>query len=237
MMKRGEVHRRARHELSITLLIDTKEAKVCFAEAGTKVVEVLCGLLSLPLCTVSNVLTQDRMAGSVGNLLASAERQDANYSGKEQHLSPAVSVGTLCRLEELLGAGLTNCNTRFYTCENTNTRRSCGFLSASSGVACPSCKGRMFDPMRVTSDNEAMAAGGTSRACTYTIKDDLSMTPAPSLLSGITMLAHCGVEDITVLERKTVKIGKEEALGILSAALKSKTVLTDVFLPKKNARY
>ena len=91
------------------------------------------------------------------------------------------------------------------------TGRSCGFLSARSGSACPACKGRMFDPMLLSSENEEVATAGRKwQASAYTIKDDLWVSPAPSLLSGITLLAHCGVQDLSVLERKTVKIGKEE---------------------------
>jgi hypothetical protein len=45
---------------------------------------------------------------------------------------------------------------------------------------------------------------------TYTIKDDLSVTPASNLLSGITVLAQCGVKDISASQEKIVKIGKEE---------------------------
>ncbi|KAM0860693.1 hypothetical protein ACQ4PT_046369 [Festuca glaucescens] len=71
---------------------------------------------------------------------------------------------------------------------------------------------------------------------TYTIKDDLSVTPASNAMSGIAMLSQCGVKDISAMQEQTVKIGKEEALAILVASLKSKTVLTDVFLTKKNAR-
>ncbi|XBJ14700.1 hypothetical protein VPH35_006696 [Triticum aestivum] len=243
MKNRRLVHTRASDKLSITLLIDTKAATVCFAEAGNDVVEFLSGLLSLPLGSISNLLTQERIAGSFGNLLASVEMRDADYKGKEQHLSPAVAPATLCHLEELLGTELSNCNTHFYTCENKKTGRSCGFLSARSGSACPACKGRMFDPMLLSSENEEVATAGRKwQASAYTIKDDLWVSPAPSLLSGITLLAHCGVQDLSVLERKTVKMGKEEMLSalfktlILAAALKSKTVLTDVFLPKKNAR-
>ncbi|XBJ14717.1 hypothetical protein VPH35_006709 [Triticum aestivum] len=231
MKNRRLVHRRASDKLSITLLIDTKAAKVCFAEAGNNVVEFLSGLLSLPLGSISNLLTQERIVGSFGNLLASVEMRDADYKGKE--MRDADYKGSF-------GTELSNCNTHFYTCENKKTGRSCGFLSARSGSACPAapaCKGRMFDPMLLSSENEEVATAGRKwQASAYTIKDDLWVSPAPSLLSGITLLAHCGVQDLSVLERKTVKIGKEEALGILAAALKSKTVLTDVFLPKKNSR-
>uniref|UniRef100_A0A453E2E0 Uncharacterized protein n=1 Tax=Aegilops tauschii subsp. strangulata TaxID=200361 RepID=A0A453E2E0_AEGTS len=48
--------------------------------------------------------------------------------------------------------------------------------------------------------------------------------------TGITQFAQFGGEDLSALQEKTVKIVKEEALRILAASLKSKTVLTDVFL-------
>jgi hypothetical protein len=48
----------------------------------------------------------------------------------------------------------------------------------------------------------------------YTVKDDLSVTPAS--LSLITMLAECGVKDLSVLQEKTVKIGKKEVLVVLN---------------------
>jgi hypothetical protein len=49
----------------------------------------------------------------------------------------------------------------------------------------------------------------------YTIKDDLSVTPASNAMSGVTLLAQCGIKDVTALQEKTVKIGKEEVRGSL----------------------
>jgi hypothetical protein len=52
-------------------------------------------------------------------------------------------------------------------------------------------------------------------AMTYTIKDDLSVTPALNVMPGITLLSQCGVKDISAIQEKTVKIGKEEVLSSL----------------------
>ncbi|XP_040258096.1 uncharacterized protein [Aegilops tauschii subsp. strangulata] len=73
-----------------------------------------------------------------------------------------------------------------------------------------------------TSSTYNAVAAGTSTTpslptATYTVGDDLSF-------------AQFGGEDLSALQEKTVKIVKEEALRILAASLKSKTVLTDVFL-------
>jgi hypothetical protein len=40
------------------------------------------------------------------------------------------------------------------------------------------------------------------------VKDDLSLTPAS--MSMITLLAQCDVKDLSVLQEKIVKIGKDE---------------------------
>jgi hypothetical protein len=54
----------ATNELSMKLLIDTKEAqKVCFAEAGNDVVVFLSTLLCLPVTvsTIISLVTKERM--------------------------------------------------------------------------------------------------------------------------------------------------------------------------------
>ncbi|KAM3197315.1 hypothetical protein ACQJBY_072777 [Aegilops geniculata] len=218
------------NELSMKLLIDTKSQKVCFAEAGSDVVEFLSGLLSLPLGTVTTLLTKERMVGSIGNVVGSMEKLDANYKSKELRLSPEVGPAMLSRLQQLLSAQLTNGNVTHRNTRNSYYENSSEYLAA------------MLAPARAYG-NVAPAAAATTTvlpASTYTVGDDLSVTPASFFTTipmlGITRFAQCGVKDFSVMQEKTVKIGKEEALGILAASLKSKTVLTDVFLPKKNAR-
>ncbi|KAM0927546.1 hypothetical protein ACQ4PT_002951 [Festuca glaucescens] len=224
----------ATNELSIKLLIDAKAQKVCFGEAGSDVVEFLSGLLSLPLGTVTDLLSKERMVGSVGNVLGSMEKLDAKYKSKGLQLSPAVGAATLSRLQQLLGLQqLKNGNSNndngisnhlvLYTCKGR--KQTCThFLSVANGSTCPSCSCAMNKATRQVLVN----AEGSG----YTVGDDLSVTPSANVVSGVvTLLAQYGVKD---LKEKTVKIGKEEALGILAAS-KSKTVLTDVFLRKMTA--
>jgi hypothetical protein len=56
--------------------------------------------------------------------------------------------------------------------------------------------------------------GAAEATAMYTVKDDLSVTPASLAL--ITMLAECGVKDLSVLQEKTVKIRKKEVLVVLN---------------------
>jgi hypothetical protein len=49
---------------------------------------------------------------------------------------------------------------------------------------------------------------------TYTITDDLSITPASSV-SSINLLAQCGVKDLSTVQQRTVTIGREEVTYFL----------------------
>ncbi|KAI4982517.1 hypothetical protein ZWY2020_023009 [Hordeum vulgare] len=216
-------------ELSMKLMIDAKSQKVCFAEAASEVVEFLAGLLSLPLGTVVDLLTKERMVGSIGNVVGSMEKLDANYKSKERCLSPAVTPATLPLLQQLLGTQLSNYNVTFFTCEGGG----CVYLSVKRNSVCPTCRCHMTKAMTVASETNGtlVAEAAAERTAMYTIADDLTVTSA-SFFATISLL---GIKDLSGLQEKTVKIGKEEALEIFAASFKSKTVLTDVFLPKKNA--
>ncbi|KAM3193770.1 hypothetical protein ACQJBY_070413 [Aegilops geniculata] len=228
----------ATKELSMKLLIDTKAQKVCFAEADNEVVEFLSSLLCLPMSTVINLLTKERMVGSIGNVLDSLEMLDATYvfssKGKEPYIKPTISPGMLSPLQQLLGDAQLNASSRFFTCVGKRccygTSYSCGYFSVAKGSKCPSCSTGMNNAML-----QAKTEGFVIGTSTYTVKDDLSIIPASSVAS-IALLTQCGVKDLSTLQEKMVKIGKEEALDILLASLKSKTVLTDVFLQTRKAR-
>ncbi|XP_051220364.1 uncharacterized protein [Lolium perenne] len=70
---------------------------------------------------------------------------------------------------------------------------------------------------------------------TYTVMDDLKVAPMSSI-SAVTLLNSFGITNIASLQEKTVELGHVERLGILRASLRSKKVLTDVFLGKKNKK-
>ncbi|CAL4951679.1 unnamed protein product [Urochloa decumbens] len=229
--------------LSMKLLIDTKAHKVCFAEAGNDVIEFLSCLLCLPLSTTINLLSKEHMVGSIGNVLDSVQDLDTKYvsssNSKEPYLSPTVAPAMLCPLQQLLDAPL-NVNSSVFTCSGktdskTGKHITCGYFTVIKGSACPSCFRHMNEEMPHVRNNRFIlgtTTNGFVGTTTYTITDDLSITPSSSV-SSINLLARCGVKDLSTLQERTVTIGSEEALGILLASLKSKTVLTDVFLPKK----
>ncbi|GJN05766.1 hypothetical protein PR202_ga23430 [Eleusine coracana subsp. coracana] len=80
------------------------------------------------------------------------------------------------------------------------------------------------------------STGFVQVVATYTVMDDLAVAPTTNI-SSIALLNKLGVKDIDALEERTDSIGRKECLEILKVSLRSKTVLTDVFLPtNKRAR-
>ena len=210
--------------LAIKPLMDTKAQKVCFAEASNDVIELLPCLLCLPMGAVANLLTKERMVGSIGNVLDSVQELDAKYvcssKSKEPYLSPAPAM--LCPLQQLLDAPL-NVNSSVFTClgeidSQTGRRIICGYFSDIKGSVCPSCYCYMDEEMRHVRNN-GLVIGTTSKGfvvgtTTYTITDDLSITPASSV-SSINLLAQCGVKDLSTVQQRTVTIGSEEVTYFL----------------------
>ncbi|CAO2204612.1 unnamed protein product [Urochloa humidicola] len=99
-----------------------------------------------------------------------------------------------------------------------------GDAEGSSVPAPPEGKGRR--------DAEPGSPTPTTTTSYHIIMDDLSVRPVPAGLSDAALLSALGVaaDPADVLE-ETVPFGSKEGLRLLWAALRSKTALTDVFLP------
>ncbi|KAF8704964.1 hypothetical protein HU200_031209 [Digitaria exilis] len=101
-------------------------------------------------------------------------------------------------------------------------------------AACTSRSSLLFMPAH--SSTGAGGKGFVKGVVTYTIKDDLTVTPM-STISSITMLNAAAVRNFGDLREKIVRLGYTEGLKIVKASLQSKIVLTDVFLAKKRRYY
>ncbi|XP_062113865.1 uncharacterized protein LOC133824869, partial [Humulus lupulus] len=76
-------------------------------------------------------------------------------------------------------------------------------------------------------------SGGFVRGVvTYMITDDLDVKPM-STISSIALLNSFNVKEICSLQEKTVSVGINEGLNLLKASLHTKSVLTHVFLEKR----
>ncbi|XP_074586858.1 uncharacterized protein LOC141842743 [Curcuma longa] len=229
-------------KLSLKLLIDTTAQNVLFAEAGKEVVDFLFSLLSLPLGSIVKLLSKDRMAGSIGNLYKSIQELNDSYlqnnEGKSTLLNPIRSIPP-----SLLLPGPSSSSSSknvYFQCANINASYSgCyGYVSKVNGVLCPKCKTyKMTKQMTYVEGDERENyvdpnAGFVKGVVTYTIMDDLTVTPMSSI-SSITLLSKFNVKNLNALVERYVTLGFDEALEVLEISLRSKKVLTSVFLGKK----
>ncbi|VAH72904.1 unnamed protein product [Triticum turgidum subsp. durum] len=224
--------------MSMKLLVDTKVGRVLFAEAGKDVVDFLFSLLALPVATAVKLLGADSMVGSAGDLYASVQKLDGSYvlpgANIDALLRPAVPTPAAAPNISLSLLLLPSPSPAFFRCGYCHSP---GYVTEVRGTKCPRCGNQMADAIqcvRPDSGGSGHAATGGAKGfvqgvVTYTVMDNLAVTPMSSI-SSITLLNTFAVRGLGALQEKTVRIGYKEGLAILNAALQSKTVLTDVFL-------
>ncbi|KAF8662951.1 hypothetical protein HU200_055537 [Digitaria exilis] len=231
--------------LSMKLLIDRKAQRVLFAEASKDVVDFLFSLLALPVATAVKLAGKDAMVGCVANLYSSVEKLDTTYvqpgAAKDALLSPTVlspAASATSSLLRLPAAPSSSGQLKAYfkcssCCGNHVTDTSGGnrMKQATLHFVAPT-------PSSAQQEQNVAAAGGAKGfvqgIVTYTVMDDLTVTPM-SAISSITLLNTFDVRDLADLQERTVQLGYNEGVAILKMSLQSKTVLTDVFLGDKNS--
>jgi hypothetical protein len=207
--------------LSMKLLVDRKAQRVLFAEASKEVVDFLFSLLALPVATAVKLVGKDAMVGCVGNLYASVEKLDGTYvqagAAKDALLSPTVLLpaggasSSLLRLPEAPSPGQPQ---RYFRCN-----RSCSdYVTDASDTICPSCCNQMGTTLKYVAPSSGQQAqngsageakGFVQGIVTYTVLDDLTVTPM-STICGITLLNAFAVRDLGDLQEKTVQFGYNE---------------------------
>ncbi|KAF0924082.1 hypothetical protein E2562_008409 [Oryza meyeriana var. granulata] len=240
-------------QISLKLLVDTKSKKVLFAEAGKEFVDFVFSLLKLPIGAVVKLISAGTMQGSVGRLYQSVEHISASYllpnKDRDDLLQPKVLHADARELLLLQGGkresgGGSSPLARFklYTCAGY-----CATASMESKATCPQCKQEMATEVALMLPSAPQAQGSSSSAVgggneessgyveglvTYMVTDGLEVTPM-SAISSITLINKFSVGKDVELAEKFVIVGMDEGLGLLKAALRSDTVLSDVFLAKK----
>ncbi|MBA0870084.1 hypothetical protein Goshw_007646 [Gossypium schwendimanii] len=139
----------ATNTVSLKLLVDSTSQRVLFAESGKYFVDFVFNILSLPVGTVTRLLTKEQMVGSLGNLYDSLENMDDTYiqptANKDTLLKPIVPDNA-ANVPPLLPT-VESSNSRptgIYRCVNTYHRSSCGlYVANDSKSICPSCNNVM----------------------------------------------------------------------------------------------
>ncbi|KAG8053424.1 hypothetical protein GUJ93_ZPchr0001g29745 [Zizania palustris] len=236
--------------LAMKLLIDTKAHRVLFAEAGKDVVDFLFSLIALPVATTVKLLGTDSMVGCVGNLYISVEKLYRTYvpSGpykdallRSEVRSPAAASSS--SVPRLPAASLARSKSFFVCALDGGFSTSCrGYVPTwrRRTALLVQAAGQVVSPAPAAgqvAQNDAAAGGAkgfVQGTVAYTVMDDLTVCPMSSI-SSITLLNTFAVKDVAALQEKTVQLGYKEGLTILMASLRSKTVLTDVFLAPRPA--
>ncbi|TKW24641.1 hypothetical protein SEVIR_3G062500v4 [Setaria viridis] len=238
-------------KISLKLLVNNKTKKVLFAEAGKEFVDFVFSLLTLPIGAVAKLVSAGTMHGSVGRLYQSVEHIGASYlqpgTDRSDLLQPKVLHPDARELLLLQGGGGADgggggepalARFRLYTCAGY-----CATATMEAKATCPQCKLVMSTEVAFVLPSSAAAAAGLSSSSedsggyvkgvvTYMVTDGLEVTPM-SAISSITMINKFTAGKDVELAEKFVTVGTDEGLALLKAALRSDTVLSDVFLAKK----
>ncbi|PKI74674.1 hypothetical protein CRG98_005001 [Punica granatum] len=197
--------------VNLKLLIDPENNRVLFAEAGKEFMDFVFHILALPLGTITQLINEKDMVGSIGSLYSSIENLNDTYmkSGLKGNLSepkaPGYGSQNLLSLPAVTSS--TSTTKKYYRC------------SCTSWNACR--------------EYEWSTEGGYVKdVVTYMVLDDLTVKPM-STISCISLLTRFNIKDLGVLEEREINVSVNEAVKLLKASLLSKRVLTDAFLGNK----
>ncbi|WCJ19536.1 hypothetical protein M5689_001822 [Euphorbia peplus] len=234
-------------KVELKLLINKKEKKVLYAEANKEFVDFLFRLMSLPLGGILKLTENKETVGSIGDLYNSIKSFNQTYLQSSKQLNlllnpelPEVS------LERPL---LITSNARQYMCpywglhQNLYTTRhsSNPYITDDPETCCPDCKSVMYVEMKFVGKDCAelgsSSDGFVKEMVTYMVMDNLEVKPL-STISGLALLNSFNIQDVSSLKEMVVRVGAAEALKLIEESLKSKNVLTSVFLAQgsKNAQ-
>ncbi|KAI8539912.1 hypothetical protein RHMOL_Rhmol09G0219700 [Rhododendron molle] len=205
--------------ITLKLLVDTKNNRVLFADAGKDFIDFLFTLLSLPIGTIVRLLTAKSMVGCLGNLYDSVDNLSNTYmqsnQSKEVLLKPKVAVrlteASLLLTDDDAPAPEVNKMYKCRTCAST--------VSFDPKATCPLCKKAnlsvevTFEPSKVANTGLSGEGGYVKGVITYMVMDDLVVMPM-STISGIALLSKFNVTNVASLEEKVVSFGMDEVIDV-----------------------
>ncbi|CAL4958286.1 unnamed protein product [Urochloa decumbens] len=235
---------------TIKLVVDTRYRRVLFAKITTDVVDFLHALLISPDTPVS----LDDMAcwaGCTDNIVASVEEldylvaeaeaeegedeDDDDDENEDAPPSPPPQQQQQARRRFFVCRGKRGAGCDVYLAERSDTRcPSCGWLMDAEAPRDSPGAGCSWPPPPRDSPGAGCSwppppppRRDSPGAVTCTLMDDLSIGPTPDDILGLAIMKGASA---AAFQEETVRLGRKEGLKILKASLKSKTVLTEVFL-------
>ncbi|KAL4290649.1 hypothetical protein GQ457_14G024200 [Hibiscus cannabinus] len=225
--------------VSLKLMIDPKSNRLLFAEAGKDFVDFLFYTMSLPVGTVISILSKQGTVGSIGNIYGSIQSFGDSIMlsapKKDTLLKPMLLTNQPTSVAFLLPSMQSSKHNILYKCYSN----SCKNVSFELKSRCP-CGTYCMD-QNLTFVNPTNKAAYSGDDCGfvkggvhYMIMDDLAVKPM-SATSIITLLNKFNIKDVSYLEEKIIAVGVKEGVELLRASMQSKTVLSAVFLGKKES--
>ncbi|OEL23144.1 hypothetical protein BAE44_0015838 [Dichanthelium oligosanthes] len=218
-------------KIRVKFLVDREKNKVVFAESGKEFVDVLLSFLTLPLGTIVRLLGKESSLGCFDELYKSVESLDASHfqtkACRNMLLRPLSAAGTL--YEDLVVRIDDTNHRRIWVCSQRECFTDTFYYSSVPDVPCQQ-RGRSLDLSWYwldrgggVKDDGVFVRGGISYATT----DNLQVVPADTD-NLMFVLRGMGIEDVTMLEEKTLEFGLEEIKILLKQMLKSDKPLTDL---------
>lgn len=215
-------------KMNLKLLVDTETNKVVFAEAGKDFVDFLFQLMSLPLSTVSKLLTDEiGMAGCLGTLYKSIQALNPDYyepnpKAKDSVLNPIsfFTVPLLSIDETPTSLTLYRCPTNYHYSLRKGEVCTCGSKTSTTHEF-------SFNIVAGKTTLNPGDVGFVKGPVPYIVMDNLEVKPmSVSLIMSI-------VKNYESLMEKVVEVGPQQGLALLKASLEKQAALTSVFLRNK----
>lgn len=197
--------------ITVKLLVDKRNQKVLFTEAGKDFVDFLFALLSFPVGTVVRLLSTNGMVGSLGKLYESFENLNDMYMQpnlkRDILLKPKESADVPNNLGLL--TNLESPKTRIYYCSR---RHDVPYVSHDHNATCPNCYNKLgyqASYVPTVSTPITKTDGFVKGVVTYIVTDELEVKPNFTIAS-ILQLERFNVKCICDLEEKDVEVSMDE---------------------------
>ncbi|EFH60974.1 hypothetical protein ARALYDRAFT_478225, partial [Arabidopsis lyrata subsp. lyrata] len=232
-------------KFSLKLLVDEKKNKVVLAEAGHDFVDVLFGLLTLPMGTIARLLENHQklpqVLGCYKNLKQSVSDMVIDdfetEACKSMLLSPKSSKEIHCRRLKLNIDD--TAATTFYVCSKLYESDSCKVYSNFYNSRC-SCGSLMSYSVQVPEDAQVLellgnAVDGVFVSCrsSFIVTNDLKVM-LNSIDEIVKVVNGLGYPNLNELQEMLIDVGSEEVLSLLGNLFTSESALTSTFLMKQS---
>jgi hypothetical protein len=215
------------------LLIDRKAQRVLFAEATKDVVDFIFSLLRLPVATAAKLVGKTAMVGCIGNLYAGVDKLDSIYLqdgvAKDALLCPTVVSPAANANSSLLPLPNPSVQPKMYRCAN-NYGQCLNYITDEHGKACPRCGVSMTTEVQYLPSashrsgsgqvvaSQRKAGGFVQGIVTYTVMDDLTVTPVSAIVSSVALLKTFAMRNTGDLQQKTVQLGYNEVVRSIAVS-------------------